>query len=362
MQEIAAAVTQYYRSAGFVLAQAFIPAQEVVDGIVVIEVLEGNLGNVLTEGNKKYSTEVLARPFKNLIDAPVSGDQVQSAILTVSDYPGLAIFGVFQPGREVGTTDLVLRVQEESSFDGSVRYDNHGSRFTGERRIFADLAFNNPTGAGDRVSGTYLKQVWPAKANFWKVEYERPFTIPGLSLGGYYQRNPFDVGAELRAAELGGETKEGFAYSRYQLFRSLDRNAAVQIGVRRTDSITKQDRRRIAIDHVAALRSEVTFDTLDREGKAINLGSFGAEIGLGEFLGGHGPNSARGQTVPPGRRGGSGRFASNSFERLFSSFSRLQKLTDTQSVLVRMEAQYSGDLLGSRVPIHPRRRLQRSRL
>ena len=45
MQEVANAVTQYYRNAGFILAQAYIPAQDVASGVVVIEVIEGTLGN-----------------------------------------------------------------------------------------------------------------------------------------------------------------------------------------------------------------------------------------------------------------------------------------------------------------------------
>ena len=41
IQEVAAAVTEHYRSAGFILAQAIIPAQEVDDGLVIVEVIEG---------------------------------------------------------------------------------------------------------------------------------------------------------------------------------------------------------------------------------------------------------------------------------------------------------------------------------
>ncbi len=52
IQEVAAAVTERYRSAGFILAQAIIPAQEVDDGVVTIEVFEGKLGAVVFQGNQ----------------------------------------------------------------------------------------------------------------------------------------------------------------------------------------------------------------------------------------------------------------------------------------------------------------------
>ena len=204
MQEVAAAVTQYYRSAGFVLAQAFIPAQEVSDGVVTIEVLEGRLGNVLAEGNEGYTTDILTSPFVDLVGTPVSGEEIQSAILSVSDYPGLAVFGVFQPGAEVGTTDLLLRVQDEKEFDVSLRADNHGTRFTGERRLFGEVSWNNPMGGGDRFTAGYLRQYWPAKATFFKFAYQRPI-LPWLSTGFSYSRNPFEIGAELRELDLAGE-------------------------------------------------------------------------------------------------------------------------------------------------------------
>ena len=88
IQEVAAAVTERYRSAGFILAQAIIPAQEVDDGVVKVEIFEGKLGAVTFQGNEMYADAVLAAPFKELIDSPVSAAGIESAILTTSDYPG----------------------------------------------------------------------------------------------------------------------------------------------------------------------------------------------------------------------------------------------------------------------------------
>ena len=352
MQEIAAAVTQYYRSAGFVLAQAFIPAQEVADGIVVIEVLKGTLGNVLMEGNEKYSSKLLAKPFKKLIDAPVQGDAMQTAILTAGDLPGtcpvcrcsgssspgvrsapriwavLLSFALLpsvihwrlwksfprlftrplrkgkQPKPSVthrresllrrAMRFLVLRVSQERTFNSVVRGDNHGTRFTGRRRAFAEADLNNPFGLGDRLTGTFMRTYQPANSQFYKVQYEAPFPfLPALTLGSLYQRNPFDVGAELASANLGGDTKELQAYARLQIRRSLDQNAAVRLALRRTDSVTKQNARDIALDHLALAEGEFTYDSLDREGRAINLAGIGFGVGLGDFLGADGAATVR---------------------------------------------------------------------
>ena len=349
MQQIAATVTEYYRSAGYVLAQAFIPAQEVVDGVVEVEVLEGTLGNVLVEGNKRYKYELLAKPFGDLIDAPVTAQGIETAILTADDYPGVSLFGVFQPGKAVGSSDLVLRVQEEKPFEANVRYDNHGTRFTGNKRILVDMSFNNlpMTEAGDRLTLTALKQYQPKNAFFGEIRYERPFLRPGMTLGASYAHNPFDIGAELRAANLSGESKVGDVYLRKSLIRSRQRNLWGTVGWRRTEEVSKQNKAEITEDQQSIATGEFRYDNIDAETQSINQARLGLSVGLGDILGGNDRASVENQILPSGRVGGSGKPASNDFTKVTASYTRLQILTEQQSLLVRMDGQFSNDLLTS---------------
>ena len=52
LQAVANAVTKFYREAGFILAQVYIPVQNVEHGIVQLEVQEGRLGEVSFIGNQ----------------------------------------------------------------------------------------------------------------------------------------------------------------------------------------------------------------------------------------------------------------------------------------------------------------------
>ncbi len=349
MQQIAAAVTEYYRSAGYILAQAFIPAQEVVDGVVEIEVLDGNLGSVLAEGNKRYSDEILAAPFEDLIDAPVTAKGIEEAILLAGDYPGVTLFGVFQPGRQVGSSDLVLRVQEEKLIDGTLRLDNHGTRFTGEKRVFGSLTVNNLplTGAPDTLTLTALRQFDPTNAFFGEAEYERQFFNPGTSLGGSFAHNPFDVGAELAAANLSGESTVIEAYLRQSIVRSRQQNLWGKFGWRRSEEISTQNDIQITEDHLSMLTAELSFDSIDAVSRAINQARIGAAVGLGDNLGGKDKEGVAAQAVPGGRQGASGDFASNEFFKLNAALTRLQIISESQSLLIRLEGQWSNDLLTS---------------
>jgi hemolysin activation/secretion protein len=347
MQQIADAVTEYYRSAGYVLAQAYIPAQEVADGAVQIAVLEGTLGNVLVEGNKAYSADVLVSPFQELIDAPVTADGVESAILTASDYPGLSVFGVFRPGRDVGTTDLVLRVQDERPWDISVRADNHGTRFTGKNRGILEGSLNNPTGAGDRLSATAVRQFNPANSNFGELRYERPFWAPGLLLGASWSRNPFKVGAELRPVQLTGESTTAELYADRSLIRSRGTNLFGRVGWRRTEEVTSVAKTPIGEDQLSFLFGELRFDNIDPDAQAINAATLGASYGLGDQFGGNSRETALGQAVGPRRIGGSGKVAANEFWKIDATLTRFQKITDGVTMLARVEGQFTNSLLTS---------------
>ncbi len=351
IQEVAAAVTERYRSAGFILAQAFVPAQEVKDGVVTIEVFEGRLGAVVIQGNEMYREAVLAAPFSDLIDAPVSANSIETAILHASDLPGVSVFGVFQPGTEVGETDLVVRVQDERTWQGSLRGDNYGTRFTGEYRVFADLQWNNPTGVGDRIYAAILRQFDPTNGRYWQLEYERPIGPPGTTIGISAQRNPFDVGADLAAFGLSGESEIFRLYGRHSLIRSRQRNVSTIVSWRRSNAVTSDATGPISEDDLSVLEVEFDFDSIDSRARGLNLGALGFTFGLGDLLGGVGDGKAADIVATtgrcPGRTGASGACATNNFFKAYGSYSRLQTIAEDISILLRTEGQFSSDLLTS---------------
>ena len=153
LQEVADAVTAYYRARGLILSTAVIPVQTVESGRVDIQIFIGRLGRVLAEGNERYREEILRKPFLKLIGRPVTQKGIEAALLTLTDYPGLSVFGLFQPGLKVGESDIVLRVQQEKAYDVALRVDNHGLKETGRNRLRVAINWNNPTGYADSLYG-----------------------------------------------------------------------------------------------------------------------------------------------------------------------------------------------------------------
>ncbi len=349
LQEVADAVTRYYRDRGLILAQAFVPVQSVDSGEVKIQVMEGLLGNVVTEGNKMYKPKVLARPFRKLTGEPVTKDSIESALLTVSDNPGLSSFGVFQPGTRVGTADIMLKVQEEQRLEAALRWDNHGIRETGLNRQLGRFTVNDPLGIGDRFTTTIQRTVAPPNTWFYALDYQIPVSFfYDTQLGVGMDRNQFDVGGEFRDANIHSDIRNYNVSLTKNFVRSRLLNFSATARLAKKRSGTKADGRKQNIDSLAVGSAEFNFDNVDARFGGLNTGSLEISHGFNDLFGAMGKNPA---FVPPTRQGGNGKFAEGDFNKVLLRLSRFQALTplwdklNNHNLLFTTEVMWSPDLL-----------------
>lgn len=352
LQEVADEITLYYRGKGLILAQVVVPVQTVENGIVNLQIFVGKLGRVLAEGTVMYKSEVLLKPFDNLIGQPVTQQSIESAILQLTDFPGLSVFGVFQPGQLVGTADLVLTVQSEDQFDFSYRVDNHGLPETGEERFRPTVEWNNITGAADRLSASIQQTYHPKNNTFYSADYDR-YLGWGTKGGLGINRNSFDVGGELAAQEISGETRQLSAFLDKSWIRSRQLNLSTRASLMHKDSTTTTRGRQTNNDRLTVAMLSSNFDNVDTRFKGINFATLELSHGFDDFLNAMGSANAASQLPvstgeTPSRRGGPDRqFAAGRFDKVFATASRLQTINSNygMSLLVRGELQWSNDLL-----------------
>ncbi len=128
----AARIGDFYREKGYVLARAFLPAQEIQDGTVRIEVLEGRYGRIELHNTSRTLDRVLLRPLSALErDTAVQGSELERALLLLSDIPGLQAKGTLLPGQAQGTTDLRVEARPGPLVGGRLEADNYGGRYMG---------------------------------------------------------------------------------------------------------------------------------------------------------------------------------------------------------------------------------------
>ncbi|SMN11053.1 Hemolysin activation/secretion protein [uncultured Candidatus Thioglobus sp.] len=354
LQEVATAVTNYYRNAGLILAQAVVPVQTVEDGTVDIELFIGRLGRVLVEGNQLYATHILQQPFSQLVGQPIDQAQIESALLTLTDYFGLSIFGIFQPGLHVGTADIVLKVQEESKYDVTYRFDTHGTRETGRTRLQSIIDWNSILGFADRLTLSGQRSFNPKNNFFVALDYAR-FLPKGFQVGGSYDINAFDVGGEFADSEISTRTESQSIFLEKSFLRSRQKNLSTRISFTRKHSNTRASGNNVNTNRLSVLGFSVDFDSVDTfsfsdEGGGINFAYLELDRGFNNLLGAMG-SASEAALLPVERRtsrtGGAANalLASGQFSKLFASYTRLQTIATHHSVLLKAEYQWSPDLL-----------------
>jgi len=229
---VADRITSFYRERGFILAKAYIPEQEVRDGVVTLTLLLGALGEVVVSANKIYKSEIIGDVFSNDLALPVTDKMVEENIYLINDYPGLSVQGFFEPGSQVGDTKLNLTVKQEDRYNANVRYDNHGSDETGDQRIYADVLINNLAGQADMLHVAALNSFSPDNTTYWQLQYSLNLFHPRWRLGLDRTQNQFSIAENdddiLTQLDVKGTTLQTDISLTYKLKRSRVENYHIE--------------------------------------------------------------------------------------------------------------------------------------
>ena len=157
IKEAGDALTNLYAQMGR-MAQAVIPPQDVVNGVITIKIIEGKVGNVIIELNKespsRLKSEVIQKFITNsnepgnLID--LKGLERSLAIL--NETPGNEVSGELAEGDKEETTNILVNAKDTGLFAGRVDLSNYGAANTGPAQATASLSLNNPSGNGDQAT------------------------------------------------------------------------------------------------------------------------------------------------------------------------------------------------------------------
>jgi len=223
IETVADRITQFYRERGFILAKAYIPKQEVRDGVVTLTLLLGTLGEVEVHDNEHYDADKLASTFDDMLTNPVTSSAVEENLYLINDFPGVLVTGFFQPGAQVGDTKLNINVKSEKKYDTNIRFDNHGSEQTGLYRIYGEFFLHNALGSADQLQVAALLTGKPSNTTYYQFRYGSRIFSPRLSMSIGASTNDFVLGpgnAELDNLGIFGKTIQADITTSYTFKRS----------------------------------------------------------------------------------------------------------------------------------------------
>lgn len=154
LEELAARVTELYRSRGYFMASAVLQRQDVTSGIVTVTVIEGKVNKVEVDVDPQapISKERVQAMLANIpLGRPADLALLERPMLLLSDLPGIAPSARVEAGLEAGTSNLIVEIKPKRRWDLNVAVDNHGSPSTGEIRLSTIARLNSPMGIGDNL-------------------------------------------------------------------------------------------------------------------------------------------------------------------------------------------------------------------
>ncbi|WP_164483782.1 MULTISPECIES: ShlB/FhaC/HecB family hemolysin secretion/activation protein [unclassified Polaromonas] len=263
-------ITAYYRSQGFAVARAYLPAQDITDGAVTISIIEGRISSHKINNQSLLSDERAQAYLGQVKDGDViKSDQIDRGLLLLQDTPGVSNSrATLQPGASVGTSELLIEVNPSRPYSGNVTLDNYGSRYTGEYRVAGTFTLASPLKIGDQLMFNGLTS--GSRLSFGRVAYQLPVGSDGLKVGAAYSDIHYKLGQEFEALQAHGTATSASVFAAYPFIRSQFKN----------------------LNGTIALEDKRLKDYVDGTGtftpKKVTVTSFGLSGSLQDALGGGG--------------------------------------------------------------------------
>jgi len=133
-----------YHQGGYPTVAVNIPEQTVEDGVVRLNVVEGRLGRIRVTGNRYVTREKILSQLESIKPGGVLFlPKVQEDLAKVNRYPDFKVVPALEPGKEPGTLDLELKVEDRLPLHGSLEINNRATQDTTELRLNAMLRYDN---------------------------------------------------------------------------------------------------------------------------------------------------------------------------------------------------------------------------
>jgi len=150
------AITSLYQSAGYITSGATLTSQDVSDGVVRIQVIEGQLTDINLHTSGRLSAAFVRGKVKASTSGPVQLEDLQRAISRLEKEETIShVRGSLKPGSSKGESILDLDVVEADAFSLTVGGNNYRSPSVGEGQAEVSLEHLNLFGRGDRLNLGY---------------------------------------------------------------------------------------------------------------------------------------------------------------------------------------------------------------
>lgn len=234
--EARSAVTQAYLDAGFVTSGAFIPPQQIQDGMVTMTIVEGTLDDIVVRRpddiqvprSERLNDRYITNRIRLAAGQPLNRDDLLEALRLLQLDPRIqTLRAELAAGTRLGSSTLTVDLAEASTFDVVLELNNERSPSVGSFRQLVEVSAQNLAGNGEALTFSYARTSGSndldGSLQFFLNPRNGTLTLSGGSSNSEVIEDPFEI------LEIESESYFVELSYRQPLIRTLDEELAVGI-------------------------------------------------------------------------------------------------------------------------------------
>lgn len=199
LAELATAVAERARGRGLVFASAWISAQQLENGILVVRVDEGRIDEIRFDGPEHAGVRAALTPLINR--QPVRVGELERRLLVAGDIDGVWIRSS-RFVRERGKGVLVVKLSRDR-ISGRAMLTNDGTKPIGPEQMTLEVDFNALLASDDALTLTWSETVFqPDELQFGRIRYQKRIGRGGTEVAITASGSVAKPGAYLRPFEI----------------------------------------------------------------------------------------------------------------------------------------------------------------
>ena len=144
VEKARAALEAAYQQSGYLSVSVVVPEQSVADGIIRLQVIEGQVERLKVSGNKYTSRTDLRAEVPELAPGSVPHfPTMQAELAQAGRSPDRRVTPLLRPGVRPGTMEVEIAVEDELPLHGNIELNNRQSPDTSPLRLEAGIRYAN---------------------------------------------------------------------------------------------------------------------------------------------------------------------------------------------------------------------------
>ncbi|WP_254064161.1 ShlB/FhaC/HecB family hemolysin secretion/activation protein [Microcystis aeruginosa] len=184
LNQLADSITELYLKKGYITSRAILVPQDFADGLVRIEVKEGEVETVVIKGASRLDNYVRSR-IRVGLGKPLNAGKLEDQLRLLKINPLFKnIEATLKAGSQESKSVLEVYVAEADPFFGEVGFDNYSPPSVGATQANVNLGYRNVVGLGDGISVQYTPRLETFTGTY---QVDTIYQIPLNPTGGSLQ-------------------------------------------------------------------------------------------------------------------------------------------------------------------------------